>query len=97
MATQVIGQQIINNNTQQGINLFQNLQVTKVGIQGPPGTQFTFTKGNSITLGQYGIYELDISEVGFLTYLEIEHRVSDKPIYIDYIYYQNENTGGGIT
>jgi hypothetical protein len=35
-----------------------------LGIQAPPGTQFTINGGSLIEVGMYGIYELDLENIG---------------------------------
>ena len=38
--------------------------VIQLGIQALPGTTFRINGGNNIQIGQYGLYELDLSELG---------------------------------
>lgn len=55
-----------------GINIFENLNVKKIGVQGEPGWKFTLNKIPSqdkndpylITLGYTGRFEMDVSNTG---------------------------------
>lgn len=38
--------------------------VIQLGIQALPGTTFCVNGGNEIQIGQYGLYELDLSDLG---------------------------------
>lgn len=51
-----------------GINIIaEYFPVIKLGIQAPAGTQFILNGGSSaITVGNYGIYELDLTNLGGL-------------------------------
>lgn len=43
--------------------------VVKIGIQAPVGTVFTLNDGSNISMGRYGIYELDLQGLGYLNSL----------------------------
>lgn len=104
----LVGQTIVENEYNPSENIFANKQVIKVGISGYPGSTFTLNSvdsANAITLNKYGIYELDVSDVGFLTscyvkslgsYHDNNNNEITPPMYIDYIYY-NTNTRGGVS
>lgn len=40
--------------------------VIKLGIQGAPGVKFSLNDGGNIEIGRYGIYELDLTNLGGL-------------------------------
>lgn len=83
------------NNTK---NHVQGLFVTKIGIQGQPGTCFTINGGNNfITIGKYGIYELDLSNLGgVITSLVFpvvgETNQFNPPIIVDIVYEEQEGS-----
>ena len=63
------------------------LPVIKLGIQGPAGTRFRLNGSNSswITIGKYGIYELDLTNLGgFINSLEFEN--ANQNIVVDIVY-----------
>lgn len=47
-----------------GSNKYKN--ISQLGIQGFPGTSFFLNKGYAITLGETGIYEIDLNGRGFI-------------------------------
>ena len=72
-------------------NVFSGLQVVKIGIQAPPGIEFSFNGNDAtkITMSNYGIYELDLEELGYITSLDF-YRFSGESsgfntIYVDYV------------
>ncbi len=74
--------------------VFSRVQVTKLGIQGPPGTLFTLNGGSKIQLNQYGVYEIDLTGLGFITIMVITSGpdISEAmPLYVDFV---GENLGG---
>ena len=50
-------------------NIFNNYKsITQIGIQAPPGVKFYLNKSsNPITIGKTGIYELDLTGMGFIS------------------------------
>ena len=58
--------------------------ITKLGIQGPTDTKFQINGGGPILIGQYGIYELDLSNgLGVITSLKLEN--NGGRVYIDLV------------
>lgn len=49
-------------------NIFESYpQISQLGIQGEPGTVFKLNSGDyPITLGETGIYEIDLEDRGFI-------------------------------
>lgn len=49
-------------------NIFNDYKaITQLGIQGPVGMRFYLNKSkNPITIGKTGIYELDLTDLGFI-------------------------------
>ena len=105
----LINQTIITkDNLGQSKNIFSNKQVIKVGVSGYPGSTFiinSIDENNCITLNKYGIYELDVSDVGYLTsfivnslasYVDEEGVSITPPMYIDYVYYNTQTEGGSV-
>ena len=54
-------------NIKKNKNILEGKLVIKIGIQGPAGTKFTLNNGSNIEIGAYGIYELDITGLGYIT------------------------------
>jgi hypothetical protein len=71
--------------------LKDHFPVYKLGIQGPAGTKFYLNGGQQpITIGKYGIYELDLTNLGgFISSLSFEK--TDATIIVDIVY---EKEGG---
>lgn len=73
-------------------NLFSNIYVVQLGIQAPPGTQFTLNNSDTITMGPYGLYELDLTDtqsvLDDLRIIKLEKDIAT----IDILYY--DRTGG---
>ena len=85
----MIGQKI-----QSSIGLvFSDLKVIKLGIQGPPGMQFYFNNQDTsqITMNNYGIYELDLENIGYISSLNISRLPTGQTVYVDYV---TEEAGG---
>lgn len=63
--------------------------ITKIGILAPPGSIFQLNEGNDIEMGQYGIYELDITNLGYIDSLVIKSNSEkeSKPILVDFVYH----------
>ena len=81
-----IDQKSINSNTSSS-NIFEGMSVIKLGIQGPPGFQFSLNNGDLITLGKYGIYELDLMGIGYITnFTWKETSIGNHTVYVDYVY-----------
>lgn len=84
-----IGQAAITKNSNNQ-NIFDNKKVIKIGVQGPSGFQFGFTTGNYITLGEYGIYELNLEGLGYISNFFFNPNSLDSSkldtVYIDYVY-----------
>lgn len=82
-------------------NIIPGEYVYKLGIQGAPGTTFLINNTNienkqaHITIGKYGIYELDLSMVGgVITTLVFISNANEKiPIIVDIIC--EDGTEGG--
>jgi hypothetical protein len=51
--------------------------VVKIGIQAPVGTIFTLNGGNQISMGRYGIYELDLEGLGHLNSLVFPEELTE--------------------
>ena len=67
--------------------------VVALGIQGPAGTVFSINNGDDIQIGQYGIYELDLSGgLGLIQTIKIVEPPTDTVI-VDTIY---DITEGGV-
>lgn len=64
-------------------NIFDNYKsITQLGIQAPPGVKFKLNKSNNwITMGKTGIYELDLTDMGFIS--AIRFSLNDLDIYVD--------------
>lgn len=103
----LVGQTIVTAaDEKKSTNIFDKKQVIKVGITGCPGSKFLLNSTddrNKITLNKYGVYELDVSDVGFLTscyvtdlgtYTKEDNDPVTPPIYIDYVYYKTSLSGG---
>ena len=79
------GESLFNENNILG----DKVPVVKLGIQGQPNVSFSINGGNNIILGQYGIYELDLSGIGQIISLKFNGgSVSDKNILIVDIVYE---------
>jgi hypothetical protein len=64
--------------------------VTKLGIQGnPKEVKFKLNRCDSIIqIGESGIYELDLTDIGYINSLEFVEGVSEEnPVLIDIIYH----------
>lgn len=87
-----IGQIIIEDfDSDNNRNVLENYSgVTRLGIQGAPGIEFSINEGGTIVMGQYGIYELDLSNgLGVITNLQFTRypeNAVQKKIYIDIVY-----------
>ena len=77
-------------------NIIPGKHVYKLGIQGAPGTVFQINNGTDITIGKYGIYELDLSMVGgvITTLVFISNANEDVSIIVDII--SEDSTEGGV-
>lgn len=78
-------------NSDKDKNILENYSgITRLGIQGVPGLEFKINDGGPIVMGQYGIYELDLSNgLGVITSLRFTEYPKDatqKTIYIDIVY-----------
>lgn len=78
-------------------NIFKNYSsVSQFGIQGPPGLKFILNNSQyPITIGDTGIYELDLENVGrifSIRFLEQEENGIPKEGTLDY-YYPEESPG----
>lgn len=64
-------------------NIFDNYKsITQLGIQAPSGVKFKLNKSNNwITMGKTGIYELDLTGMGFIS--AIRFNLNDLGIYVD--------------
>ena len=63
------------------------LGVKQLGIQAPQGTIFKINNGSEITISEYGIYELDLSQgEGVITSLVFTSISSEKKAYVDIVY-----------
>lgn len=74
-----------------GYNILEEHRpVTQLGIQAPPGTTFQINGGSLIEVGIYGIYELDLENIGgqinYLNFIYIPQNTSYKKILVDIIY-----------
>lgn len=74
-------------------NIFDGYSVIKVGIQAQPGTLFKLQgSATNIEIGPYGIYELDVTGLGYLDNLKILSSASeDNPVLVDIVGYTNDN------
>ena len=61
--------------------------VVQIGIQAPSGTQFALNGGGTIEIGAYGIYELDLRDVGKIINMTIKTKefLPTSDIYIDIV------------
>lgn len=70
--------------------------ITKIGIWGPSGTSFKLNDGSIIELGAYGIYELDLTNIGYITKMTLHtigepNREGETPtVYIDFVYHRED-------
>lgn len=87
---QIIINKLNSSSWNKGQNLLENKLVTKLGIQGTPGAIFRINGGNTITLGQYGIYELDVTGLGYLISFIVTSLPEDGHLYLDYVCYEVE-------
>ena len=81
-------------------NIFDNYKsITQLGIQAPSGVKFKLNKSNNwITIGKTGIYELDLTGMGFISAIrfslpELETFInadSNARLLIDIIYEEGE-------
>ena len=87
--------QVIKNNIDladgKKIIIFEDVTVTALGIQAPPGTQFSINGDSDMEMGPFGIYELDLERIGgivsSLTLTAPAKNASQgAQIIIDYIY-----------
>ena len=88
MSNYKIGQIIIKSASEK--NQLENKLVTKLGVQGTPGATFQINGGNDITLGQYGIYELDVTGLGYLISFVVTSLPADGHLCLDYVCYEVE-------
>ncbi len=77
-------------------NIFKNYgEVSQFGIQGPPGLKFKLNNSKyPITIGDTGIYELDLEKVGRITsirFLNEKENNEPKPGSLDYYYPEGTN------
>ena len=81
------------NNAKAGFNL-TTPNFLQVGIQGVPGTIFSFNDGPDIIIGNTGIYEINFEgfgiSVGKLTIKENTNYDDNDYLIIDYIYEEEE-------
>ena len=89
---QIIINKLNSSSWNEGQNLLENKLVTKLGVQGTPGAIFRINDGNDITLGQYGIYELDVTGLGYLISFVVISLPEDNTshLYLDYVCYEVE-------
>ena len=68
--------------------LGNKIPVIKLGIQGQPNVSFSINDGNNIILGQYGIYELDLSGIGQIISLKFNGGNVDenRKLIVDIVY-----------
>ena len=61
--------------------------IIRLGLQGPPGTKFKINNSDEITMNEYGVYELDLTNTGaYINSLEIISINENKQVLIDIIY-----------
>ncbi len=86
--------QITTNIASEDKNLFADKYVVQLGIQAPPGTQFTLNNSSSaITVSPYGLYELDLTNTqSVLDDLRIIKLKENTTVTIDILYY--DKSGG---
>lgn len=84
-----IGQIKIDNKSAINSNvLSKHAPVTKIGIQAPSGTKFQLNQGSEIEMGAYGIYELDITGLGYIDSLVFKTTFAeDEYALIDIVYH----------
>ena len=73
------------------VNVFEDVTVTVLGIQAPPGTEFSINNDSEMEMGLFGIYELDLENLGgivsSLTIVAIPEDASENTrVIVDYVY-----------
>ena len=90
------GQQV-NTETLPKDNILEGLNCSAIGIQAPPGKAFKlYSNGEGITIGRSGIYELDLNDETFITYLVFQDNLTlneQERVIVDYKYLE-ANEGG---
>ena len=84
-----VGQILINSDNIDKNILEGYAPVTKIGIQAAQGTQFYFNghNDNIITIGNIGVYQLDLTDLGYISSLVFTKRISNNNPIVDIIYY----------
>ena len=76
----MVVKQIVLDRTNKDTNILENFRAVKIGICAPAGTKFYLNGGSAIEVNPYGIYELDVSEYGYLISLHFDKLDSTKII-----------------
>lgn len=88
--TYKVAQKLIPKNTETDPSINQIVEygsVVQLGIQGAPGTKFVLNEGGAITLGTYGIYELDLTGgIGKVISISFPKQTLVEDVYIDMVY-----------
>lgn len=78
-------------------NILEGLNCSAIGIQAPAEKVFKlYSNGDWITIGRSGIYELELNDETFITYLAFQDNLTlneQEKIIVDYKYLEN-NEGG---
>ena len=65
--------------------LLTGFRATRIGICAPAGTLFWLNHGQAIEINEYKIYELDVSNYGYLTSLIVQKPLDEAKVIIDLI------------